>query len=572
LQKSPTYKRLSFKNSYLLILAAWLLTFSVIIETYWSGNASLKAVHKQVEQHIQTQEKDFENLLKDTALTRQIDDKSFGEPSLLLLAQKPYFVFRYFVNDIGLHRLLFWNTQTVLPTEEIINTTDSTGFVKLGNGKGNGYYVWNKKNTATSLTIALIPVKWNYFVENNYLQNNFVAEKGGERNFDIADKPAGASVKSIAGNTLFFLAEKPGQSIPKNNIIAIWFRILAAILVLLFIHLLAIRIAAARGLSKALLFLLPLVLALRIVSYYLPIPLNFRQFEMFDPSIYGSNIVLRSLGDLLINALLFTWIVVFIHNQLYQKQAGKIYSNKWFKWVLLAVVTIILLTITFTAGHIISSMVADSQLSFDVINFFTLNIYSVTGFIVLCCMAIGYFLLSQILLQFIQPYFSKNFAGLYLVIAVSGLIYLSIRLSISHAGFELAILAWLMLYVLLLNRAFLALSFKKISSTGLIFWLFFFSLTITAVIVLENSQKEINNRKHYAETLATKADPASETLLNTLLTDFRSEYLAANFYRFENEISNHFLQAIPINMILRYLHLMQMKTRFLIKKTAVSMN
>ncbi len=538
MQNSSTYKRPSFKNSYLLILAALLVAFSFIIDNYWFGNSSLEAVQKHIEQNIQQQEKDFEELLKDTVLIRQMDDKSFEEPALLSLAQKPYFVFRYFVNDVGLHRLLFWTTQTVLPNEEVISAKESTGFVRLG----NGYYAWNKKNTETSLTIALIPVKWNYFVTNTYLENKFAAGNEIERNFDISGNATDASVKSIAGNTLFFLAKKAGQVIPKNNVITVWFRIFAAIFLLIFIHLMASRIAVRRGLLSALLFLLPVVVALRILSYYFSIPLNFRQFEMFDPSIYGSSMILRSLGDLLINAVLLTWIVLFIHNKVYDRKPEKIITGKWFKWVLLAAVCIVILTFTFTAGRIISSMVADSQISFDVINFFTLNIYSITGFVVLCCIAIGYFLSSQIMLQLIQPYFPKNFVGLYLAIAVGGLIYLSIQLNLSHAGFELTVLVWLIIYVLLLNRNYLALSVKKISSTVLIFWLFFFSITITAVIVLENSQKEINNRKHYAETLATKADPTSETLLNTFLTDFGNDYLAGNFYRFKIDSSNHFFK------------------------------
>ena len=538
MKNSPTYKHQLFKNSYLLILAAWLVTISFIVDNYWSGNSSLKTIQQHIEIDIQDKEKDFVKLLKDTTLARQMNEQSFEEPVLLQLTQKPYFIYRYFVNDIGLHQIVFWNTQTVLPTEEVIAAKDSTGFVKLA----NGYYVWNRKATASNITVALIPVKWNYFVENTYLKNKFAAGNDIERNFDIADKPTGAAVKSITGNTLFFLSEKSGLAVPKNNMGAVWLRIFAAIFVLLFIHLLAVRIATTKGLSKALLFLLPVVLALRILSYYLPIPLNFRQFELFDPSIYGSTAILRSLGDLLINSILFTWIVLFIHSQVYEKEVRLQLAHKSVKGIMLVVVSIIFLVTTFTAGRIISSMVADSQISFDVINFFTLNMYSVTGFIVLCCIAIGYFLLSQILLQLIRPYFSKNFVGLYLAIAVGGLIYLSIQLSISHAGFELAILIWLIIYQFLLSRNFLALSVNRINSTMLIFWLFFFSITITAVIVLENNQKEMNNRKHYAETLSTKADPASETLLNTLLTDFRNDYLAANFYRFESDSSNHFFK------------------------------
>ena len=40
--------------------------------------------------------------------------------------------------------------------------------------------------------------------------------------------------------------------------------------------------------------------------------LNLRQFELFDPSIYSSSFVLKSLGDLLINSFLFCWIILFV--------------------------------------------------------------------------------------------------------------------------------------------------------------------------------------------------------------------------------------------------------------------
>ena len=538
MQKSPNYKSLLFKNSYLLILAVCLVIFSFIADQYRSGNSSMAAVLQTVEKDVQVHEKDFDKLMSDTALVRQMDDNSYDEPQLLQLTDKQYFIFRYFINDIGLHQIIFWNTQTVLPTEEIIRVKDSSGFVKLD----NGYYVWRKYASANSITIALIPVKWNYFVTNTYLENGFVAGKRFERNYDISPLASAAPVKSISGSHLFYMAEKSADVIPGNNRLSVWFRICAALLILLFIHLLATNIAAKRGLLKALLFLIPIVLSLRLLSYYLPLPLHVRQFELFDPAVYGSSFVLRSLGDLLINAVLFTWLVLFIHNQAHAKHIKLISTKPWFRWIMLAVVCISLLAVTFTTGQIIRSMVADSQISFDVINFFTLNIYSVTGFIVLCCIAIGYFLLSQLLLFLVKPMFPDHFWVLYLAIAVGGLVYLTFKLSIANAGFELFTLAWLVVYLFLLSKDHVSISVQKISSSKLIFWLFFFSLSLTAVIVLENSEKELSKRRHYAETLSTKADPRSETLLNTFLTDFRNDYLSANFYRFQNDSSNRFFK------------------------------
>ncbi|MBK7123827.1 MAG: GHKL domain-containing protein [Chitinophagaceae bacterium] len=543
MRNSFSFKSIYIKNSYLLIIAAWLITFSFIIDNYWSGNSSVADVRKKIEKDIQQQELDFEKLLQDTVLIKNIDANNFDANQLNRLTGKPYFIFRYFVNDIGLHQVIFWNTQTVLPTPEILTAEGRTGFIKLD----NGYYVWQKKNTASSITVALIPVKWNYFVTNTYLQNTFVSGQEIERKYDIADAPTGAVVRSIFGDPLFYLMEKTGNVVPKNNAVAAWFRIIAAILVLLFIHLLAVKIAVTQNLARALFFLIPIVILLRLLSYYVPVPVNFRQFELFDPAVYGSNFILRSLGDLLINALLFTWVVLFVHNQLLEKKTRLQGGSPVFKWLILAAVCIVLLTATFTSGQVIRSMVADSKISFDVINFFTLDIYSVTGFIVLCCLAIGYFLLSQMLVRLVQPLFSKNMTWLYLAVVIGGLIYLTIQLNFANAVFELFILAWLVIYLFLLNRESLALSVNRISSTGFIFWLFFFSVTITSVIVVENSKKEMRNRMFYAETLSTKTDPSSETLLNTLLTDFRNDYLAANFYRFREDSSNRFFKDSLVN-------------------------
>lgn len=543
MQNSNPFRRFIIKNSYLLIIAAWLVTISFIIDNYWSGNSSVGAVRENIQGYIQRQETDFEKLTADTAAINRISEYRYDERFLKELVGKKYFFYRYFVNDIGLHKLLFWNTQTVLPSEELIASADTSGFTKLE----NGFYVWRKKNHASGISIALIPVKWDFFITNTYLRNNFATGSDIERNYDISLQPAGSLVKSLHGNSLFYITEKANSVIAKNNLVAVWLRILAAICVLLFIHLLANAITAHKGLGRAVLMLLVTISILRAASYFFPFPLNFRQFELFDPSIFGSNVVNRSLGDLLINSILFAWVVLFIHYHLQDKKFTLENKQPAIKWIILSAACALMLAATFVAGDIIRGLVADSQISFDVINFFTLNIYSVTGFIVLCCIAMGYFLLSQVLLYFVRPFFSRTSAAPYLVMTIAGLIYLSFQLGKEYAGFRLFVLGWLLLYLLLLHGRNLGLSIRKVASLRLIFWLFFFSVTITAVIVVENGKKELVNRKHYTEILATKADPSSETLLNTLLTDFRGDFLAANFYRLSSDSTSRYFKDSLVN-------------------------
>ena len=543
MQTQITFRRFLYKNSYLLVIAAWCITLSFIVDLYWSGNSSVKAVQKKIERYVQQQELAFDGLLKDTSVINKIADNRYDENLVQALREKKYFYYRYFVNDIGLSHLIFWSTQSVLPSPAVLESPDTTGFVNLR----NGYYVWRKSSSANAINICLIPVKWDYIITNDYLENTFVPGSGIENNYDVSPKPTTASVRSISGNELFYLVKKSTNTIFKNNIVAVWLRIIGVIFIFLFIHVIASFISRLRGLGFGALFLLGAILVLRIASYKLPIPLNFRQFELFDPAIYGSNMVFRSLGDLLINSILFTWLVLFIRYQLQERSVVLASKAPMFKWLVLAGASVLLLAATFICAQVVRSMVADSQISFDVINFFTLNFYSVTGFVVLCCIAIGYFMLSQVLLFILKPLFPQNLVALYLAVTIGGLIYLSLRLIHSDASFELFVLAWLLFYVVLMNSNYLELLAAGLSSSRLVFWLFFFSLSITAVIIVENNKKELLERQRYAETLATKADPFSETLMNTMLTDFRNEFLAQNFNRFKSDSSNRFFKDSLVN-------------------------
>lgn len=543
MQRSTTFGRFLYRNSYLLVIAAWLITLSFIVDNYWSGNSSIGAVKRNLQKYIHAQEKDFSKLVADTALLHSIDTDTYDEATLGTLTAKKYFFYRYFINDVGHQQLIFWSSPAVVPDAELLKTRDSIGFTQLL----NGYYVWRKSARGNHISIALIPVKWNYIINNEYLENAFVIGDDIAASYDIASQPTGTSVRSLEGKDLFPLIKKSNTAIVKNNLAAVWLRIIAAVFILLFVHLCATYISIHRQIWKGVLFLLLVILLLRFITYAFPVLFNFRQFELFNPAIYGSNFILRSLGDLLINAFLFTWLALFIRHHVMEKNIKLEFPYPWMKWLALVLATIVLVSATIICGQIVRSLVADSQISFDVINFFTLTRYSVIGFLVLCGIAIGYFLTTQVLLFLLQPLFPGRVWMLFLSVAMGGLLYLSLDGEYADVKFNLFVLIWSLLYLLLMNNKSLTLLANKISSSKLIFWLFFFSLSITIVIVEENKSKELRSRRHYAETLSTKVDPSSETLMNTLLTDFRNDFLAANFDRFKTDSSNRLFKDSLVN-------------------------
>lgn len=542
MKNDASLKSLFVKNSYLLLTVALFFTLSFVIDNYWSDNSSAKVVKRNLAAFISQQENDFDKVAADTALLTRLSTKRFDENILRSFNSKKYFFYLYTLKDLGSSNLVFWNNQVIEPDKLLLLQSANEGFAHLS----NGYFVWRKKNRGNTTALALIPVKWDYSITNEYLKNTFAIGNELENSFALSTNINSNAITSKEGLFLFSLEQKIITSITHNNVVAAICRILGALILLFFIQIVAIYYVQ-QNFCRGILFLIIPLLLLRIASYYFPIPINFRQFDLFDPRIYAANNLMRSLGDLLINSMLYLWIVLFIRHYMQERGVSINIKNQLLKWIFIITGTFLLLEATFTTGNIIRSMVADSQISFDVVNFFTLNIYSIVGFLVLGCLSIGFFLLTQIVVYLLRPLLPKSIFFLLLLITIIGLLWLTVLVNKPGITFELYLLIWLLIYLLLLNTPYLYFFTSRIVSSRLVFWLFFFSISISTVIITENKTKELERRKSYAEALSSKADPASERLLNTVLTDFRNEILAPLFPSFKNALSNRIIKDSLLN-------------------------
>ncbi len=530
MQLSILKNRFLKDNSYLLLLSLLLLSISIFTKKKSREGSATTAYAKKLQDHIQDGERRLNTIIVDTALTgKLVSGKQTEEETHALSTSAPYiFIYK---NTEGFNQLTFWSTQTIIPDEYIFSSAATTGFRKLM----NGYYFFKKIKTGNNTIVGLLPVKWNYFLATDYLKNDFAVAASEGQQFEISFAKANAAVRSGDGTFLFSVTPAGGAENRSENMLTVWLRLLSLIPLFLFIHFAASHIQLKRGVVPATVFLAGTLLLLRLISYVFPVPVSLRQFELFDPSVYGSDIVLRSLGDLLINAVLFFWIINFIKNHLKKNQPQLREVSDLKKWLLLTAGVIIIVFVTYTGSGIIRSMVADSQISFDVINFFSLNLYSVIGFVVLCCIAIGYYYFCRIILFFLRQLFPGFMLPMFLSVAIAGLILLSFRIGDLSNGFELYELIWLLLFLLLIKNDLSGFFASGLIISRMVFWLFFFSASIAVVIITENSIKEVRNRLHYAELIAAKTDPISEVLLNTMLTEFRPELLAERFDEFTGE-------------------------------------
>lgn len=530
------------KNLYLLA-AIGLFAVAFILNRYVIDDTAARYYARLIEKRVQEKETDFKQLTADTALLAKLIDQQYTEQELesLVDTRKEYGLFISKNDTPFLRTLVFWNTQVAQPAFSEPPTNDSSRLLQLN----NGYYAYTSKMVHVRpgeeyFVEALIPIVWKYFVENENLRKEFAGFEEATRRVDISFVPTDFAVRSSSGSTLFYL-QKTSPHQRQNNAWSLAMAIIGFFLLFLYLHQVADRIRARFGFWFGVLFLAGIIIIMRLATYYFPEVLDLRQFELFDPAIYGSSFVLSSLGDLLINALLLCWIVVFINRRLNMNQV-KPFAEPWKNWSLLICIIAVLVVVTFMFADILQSLVADGKISFNVMNFFSLTQYSYIGFVILATLALSYFFLSQILLTAAGKLVGDRNYITFIITGFIGLGILSFTRNTSVVELNLFVLPWLLVFIWLMQLKIFAGLKLRLNVSEVLFWLFVFSFSMSIVIIYENRKIEFLQRKRFAEKLSSQADPSSERLLSIALAYLDNNFLAPTFERFRDKNTNAFLK------------------------------
>jgi signal transduction histidine kinase len=523
------------------MLAVIAFALSLVFNSYYTRFSSVNHEKKALTDYIHKQESDFNQFIKDTLLLRKLIQNKETFDEFKALEKKQYGIFIFAESVFSPQQLLFWNTQKVVPPLSSYSLPD-TEYFKF---KDNGYYIIVKKYFALNgmsnklWAYAMIPVQSKYYIQGKFLTSEFAYSKSAQKRIIISSSETNFPINSSSGNTLFFIDRKPTTNTPYNDTITVILRLLALCFFFMFAHSLAESVARKtnsqwRGVAT----LIIILFLFRLSIYFFPSIFQFKQFELFNATVYGNNFINPSLGDLLINSLLFSWVTVFA----WSKLGNQIDILRRFKgnakWIIGAISLLILVLSTFLLANTISSLVSDSKISFDVTDFFSLMKtwqYTVVGFIVLASLSLGYYYFTQLIFRFILPVFEQRKVWIYFGIGLTGLIYLSFRSNDPFIQFYIPVLLWLICYTWLVSQRGLVINRFHISVAGILFWIFIFSISIAAIIIKENRTKEWTARKTGAEFLASLDDQSNEMLLSVALTYLDNRFLASNFKRFYDE-------------------------------------
>jgi two-component system, NtrC family, nitrogen regulation sensor histidine kinase NtrY len=536
-------RRLRKRN--IIIASVALLLLSFLSSYYFRQNPSTGTEVKKLQNYILRQEKDFQSFIADsTLMTKLVQQKEILE-EFKYAANKKYSFFLYAETLSEQGEILFWNNQKALPTLNDLSLTEGEYFQRLS----NGYYVVIKKRLQLPgmsnyvLAYALIPVYYHYEVESNYLPNSFAHDESAIKKISISASTTPYEIKSLNGQHLFYITHKVHRSVLASDPITLLLRIIALLLLLGYIQLAADTITRKNGAVKGVLFLAGTLILIRVLVFSFPSFFYLRQFLLFDPRLYATNWLNPSLGDLLINTILFCWISMYVwYNMGPIKRLPRFLKGNGV-YIAGGLALFFLILSTFELANIVRSLVADSKISFNVTDFISLDIFStVIGFVELALLSLSYYYFTRILFRFIFPAFeSRNFL-IYFIIAAVGLAYLSFQSNNTQVLFHIPVLLWLVIYTLLVSQEQFIINHFKVTMTSLLFWIFVFSVSLAAVILNANQEKEWVFRKSLAERQHELTDPSQARTVKIAMAYLDNDFLAGNFDRFASAYTHTFLR------------------------------
>lgn len=526
------YKRLIYKNGYLLILAGWFFTLSFVVGNYFNYNNTPLQVKHAIENDLHEQEDFFESVTSNMAVFSSFINADTDKRNLNIY-KKSGGLFIYKLNRDSTFEKVFWNHFNMDIKPEELKYYDSSYFVH----HSNGYYEFLKKTIKLDSNVyvaaGLVPIKSEYFTENRYFTNTFAAHKNISKYYDISPT-SGIPILNSQGSALFNIDR---THLPQKEVMSVseaLLKLVAIIFSLIFLNFCVEEIAERKGFKRGLIILVSVLALIRFLTYFFPFPFPFRQYELFSPAIFSSSFLHPSLGALLINSLLFLWIIKYIRYR--YKFNEPLFTNRFRKYEgYLGLVIFVFLS--FYIISLINTLVVDSRIPFNVINFFELNIYTIVSFFIIATLILIFYNASYIFLFFVKRSNIKLWIQLGVLACCCLVIYYLIPNNFS-LFLKVGAFIWFCGYLSYLHFNFSVLKPTFfIRSPYFLFWVIFYAASATFVMLDEGEKAKVRVQ-NIIENVLHKSINIDGNTVKLSTDDIPDWFLETNFSRFFDSIQN----------------------------------
>jgi two-component system, NtrC family, nitrogen regulation sensor histidine kinase NtrY len=528
------------KRKILVFIFLCLVTFGAIMGVrYFSSNSKgheqseQKRLEKVLREKEQRLKKTLEAVLAKDSL--QIPFLSLHKEIRPELWQKENFSIFLFKHD----SLIFWSDNNV-PSQDFYNKDlFSRDFIHYG----NGWFRVLKAGREKTTVVGLILIKSDFPYQNEYLVNDFQKDFCLGENTRIDTTPGKINILSENGQFMFSVDEGQNQSLADGTELAIfilWVAFFIFLVILLFYlyHLFDFLRDYPQWLLLA--FFIDALL-LRLIFLYFEIPRFIYSLNIFSPYYYATSFISPSLGDLVLNSLLWLTLAWIFYSEFEIPLSD---LKRPVKIVLAAVTGLIPGLLFYLLLSTTQKLVIDSNIEINLNNIFNLDLYSGLGFLSLAALTFAFFLVtSRLCLILVKQLSAWWCLGLNLTTGI-----LAFLLFLTKIGWLDSLLYAGLLIVYLTTVWYLAGRSKGFRDlTGALILIILFSMIITVVLDINHAKKEKENRKIIAAELSSQRDPLMEFEFGKLKDQVSQDTVVSNLlkeWKSNKENDNRVIQYI----------------------------
>lgn len=421
------------------------------------------------------------------------------------------------------HGLTFWGSDKIVPLSDA-GFKEGSNIIKTE----NGYYEAIRRTSGNFSVLAVIPIKAEYSFQNKYLRNVFSPDLIKDNHLEIANINDGNvyNINNIDGKYLFSVKLKSAVSNTFYSKLELLMWLLAVFLGTIFFNYLCISLAKKDRVKLAVCVFFLFFLALRVVTLEYHWLDSYFNISLFDSKHFKGGYLYPSLGDLLINAIMVSWFLCFVHSYRYQIFTFNKPFSKFVSIVILALAAIFLYFIAYQQNEIFKQLVSKSNINFDVTNILYLDAFSWLGIVLMCISLFNIYIILEDILVIGENLQLPNNQLFQIYLYGSGVAFI---LALALGVFNIFLVLFTVI-ILLRGWAFYNKNHEYKLAIFLVNLLLF---SIVASIKLSGFQfsKERDQRKNIAYQLQAADDPNAVLLFFSLEQELLEERFLRQYFK-----------------------------------------
>ena len=385
-------------------------------------------------------------------------------------------------------------------------------FADLGNGQ---YLVYMRRDTTPDwgafAIFGMIPIKYDYRLESDYLTSRFVADDGIPSEINLSADSSAYVVERLNGEPLCYI--HGNLNFLKDASLQQWVLLgyfIGFLFLAIFLHKVSIYLATKYKAWMGAAFLIGTILNIRAITLALGWSRYFDKLTLFQ--IFFDIPFTPTLGDFLFNIFLLLWTMLFLHGTYRENSYDRLPVFR--KYIYAFITYFLIILYLFFVFAFLKSLIIQTNLSFEFEQLLDLDTSVLLVVLGVICLLLALFLFSHTMMLTVKKMALSRQVRLLLMGAA---LVVSVPIQLGFVSFLLP--AW---YTFVVVSVFLlamdAFVFSRyFNFSWLIIWLMLLSAIPALFLFQYQSYKDRLIREKYAVELSSLRDAIAENGIDRFL-------------------------------------------------------